>query len=73
MKLVTKNGKAVRVGYWLYDVAGIYEVVGIDEDKGRVHAKEVFYDETDDGDLLETYTLRGDFFWGAKEVRKMDG
>ena len=74
MKLLSKNGKAITVGMWLSDVGGIYEVVEIDEYRDTpVHAKEVFFDLDEDDDALETYTLKGDYYWMPSEVRKMHG
>lgn len=74
MKLMSKDGNPITVGMWLQDVDGIFEVVEIDEYRSApVHAKEVYFDLDEDGDPLDTYTLRSDFYWTPEEVKKMHG
>ena len=66
---VSKTGRKVQVGDWVYNTDGIYEVTAVDAGNGRLtYAREVYFSEED----TEAFTLGDEFMLTKREVRQMD-
>lgn len=63
---ISKTGREVRKGDWLYDNGGVYEVMDVDAGAGNLTSlKEIIFED-------DRYTL-GDERWLTRgEVAKMD-
>lgn len=71
MKYVDKTGKEVKVGNWLIDTNGTFEVEVMDVDVGEehlVHVREVFYENCDS----DAYWLGDNFMLTRNEVKLME-
>ena len=65
---ISKTGREVRKGDWLYDHGGVYEVIEVDMGVGNLtHIKEVIFE-----DHTTKYDLADDRWLTRKEVARME-